>query len=117
MIEVSLVVIILVLAAIAVLLWRQRPRMLALEPISGRVEISEPVGLVKQTVIVHGKDGTSLRGVLLAEHDDRLTLAQAFYLDGRVEVPADGLAHIPATNVAWVQSGLTPHDPSDTQSA
>jgi hypothetical protein len=116
MIEASLIVIIIALGAILALLWRQRPRMLEAVPMVGQIEPPEPEGLVKQTVIVHGKDGTSLRGVLLAEHADRLTLVQAFYLDGPAEHPVDGLAHVLRPNVAWVQSDLTLNDPNNSQS-
>lgn len=60
--------------------------------------------LVKRTVIVHTKDGQSVRGVLCAHHSDRLTLTEAFYLtDKQAELPIDGLAHVPRSNVAWIQ--------------
>lgn len=60
--------------------------------------------LVKRTVIVHTKDGQSVRGALYAQHADRVTLTQAVYLqDNQPELPIDGLAHVPNGNVAWIQ--------------
>lgn len=60
--------------------------------------------LVKKTVIVHTKDGQSVRGALYAQHADRVTLTQAVYLqDKQPELPIDGLAHVPCGNVAWIQ--------------
>lgn len=65
--------------------------------------------LVGRTVIVHTRrpDDQSIRGVLTAEHADRLTLRDVQYIsaDGNHDV-AD-LAHIPTANVAWMQELVT----------
>jgi hypothetical protein len=60
--------------------------------------------LVKKTMIVNTKDGQSVRGVLIKQHSDRLTLDNALYLqeNGR-ETAIDGLTHVPISNVSWVQ--------------
>ena len=60
--------------------------------------------LARKTVIVHSTNDESIRGVLIHEHSDRLTLSQAVYLHNNgQETPVDGHAHVPVANVAWVQ--------------
>lgn len=56
-----------------------------------------------RSVIVQTQDGQALRGIVHAEHSDRLSLVDASSIDGRAELPIAGLAHVPATNVAWIQ--------------
>lgn len=46
-------------------------------------------------------DDQSIRGVLVAQHSDRVTLREAIYLPGDKAI--DGLVHVPVANVAFVQ--------------
>jgi hypothetical protein len=72
--------------------------------LSQRSTSAGSASLVKKTMIVNTKDGQSVRGVLIRQHSDRLTLDNALYLqeNGR-ETAIDGLTHIPISNVSWVQ--------------
>jgi hypothetical protein len=38
---------------------------------------SEPPSLVRKTIIVNTRDGRTIRGVLMSEHDDRITLSRS----------------------------------------
>jgi hypothetical protein len=63
-------------------------------------------GLVGRTVVVHTRrpDDRSLRGVLHAEHVDRLSLRESFILlPGGVEQPLSGIEHIPRQSISFVQ--------------
>jgi hypothetical protein len=55
------------------------------------------------TVQTRRPDDQTIRGTLLHEYGDRLTLTDATYLNGRSETPIGGLVHVPAANVAWLQ--------------
>lgn len=59
--------------------------------------------LVASTVVIHTQDGRSIRGILVAEHADRLTLREAFYLHESGAQDAGGLVHVPRDNVAFLQ--------------
>lgn len=59
--------------------------------------------LITKTVVVNTKDDQSIRGVLYAQHSDRLSLTQAVYIDGQSELPINGLTHVPLSNIAWIQ--------------
>lgn len=62
-----------------------------------------PRGMVGRTVVVNTRSGESLRGVLVADHADRVSLRDAVYLRAGAEVAIDGLAHVPRGSVSWVQ--------------
>lgn len=61
--------------------------------------------LTARTVIVNTRrpDDQTIRGVLVAQHADRLTLRDVVYLHGSAERAVDGIVHVPAANVAFVQ--------------
>lgn len=61
--------------------------------------------LAGRTVVVHTRrpDDQTLRGVLVAQHADRLTLREAVYVHASGEQPAGGLVHVPTEAVAWIQ--------------
>lgn len=68
------------------------------------VAVRRPQGRLRgRSVIVQTHDGQSLRGIVHAEHSDRLSLVDASAIDGHAELPIAGVAHVPATNVAWIQ--------------
>lgn len=62
------------------------------------------------TVLVNTRrpDDQTIRGVVYGEYADRLTLVDAVHLhqgaEGKViEVPADGLVHVPTASISWIQ--------------
>lgn len=59
------------------------------------------VGLTVAVTTVADKQG--YRGVVLAEHADRITLHQAFAVIGGVEQPVGGLLHLYRKDFAAVQ--------------
>ena len=60
--------------------------------------------LEAETVVVHTRDGASIRGVLLAAHSDVYVLRHAAYLNGDgSKVALDGEALIPITRVGFIQ--------------
>lgn len=59
--------------------------------------------LASNTVIVHTTDDKSIRGVLVAQHSDRLTLREALYLHSSGDQPVGGLVHVPRRSVSWIQ--------------
>lgn len=65
----------------------------------------QPKPLAGRTVVVNTRrpDDQAVRGVLVAEHADRVTLAGAVYLDGAHGRPVDGLVHIPVATIAFIQ--------------
>jgi hypothetical protein len=63
-----------------------------------------PIVLRGSQVTVNTRDDQSIRGILLQELPDRLTLAQASYRTGDRDTPMDGYVHIPTDNVAWMQT-------------
>jgi hypothetical protein len=68
------------------------------------VVVRRPEGRLRgRSVIVQTQDGQALRGIVHAEHADRLSLVDASSIDGRAELPIAGVAHVPATNIAWIQ--------------
>ena len=60
--------------------------------------------LERRSVALHLKDGQSLKGVLMATHRDTFVLAHARYLTADGELPVDGEAVVPRTNVSWLQT-------------
>ena len=65
-------------------------------------EIESP-SLLRQTIVVNTCDGRTIRGVLMSEHEDRLTLVEAFYLAGNGEHQLAGQTHVPKTNISFIQ--------------
>lgn len=62
--------------------------------------------LTGRTLVVQTRDGQTIRGLLVAQHADRLTLREALYErteseGGSIEI--GGLAHIPVPIIAWMQ--------------
>jgi small nuclear ribonucleoprotein (snRNP)-like protein len=63
--------------------------------------------LEAETVIVHTRDGSSIRGVLLAVHSDVYVLRHAAYLNGDgSKVAIDGEALVPTARVGFIQRVL-----------
>lgn len=60
--------------------------------------------LQRRSVVLHLKDGQSLKGVLMAAYRDSLVLAHARYLAADGELPVDGEAVVPRDSVAWLQT-------------
>lgn len=57
-----------------------------------------------ETVVMHTRDGSSIRGVLLAVHADVYVLHHAAYLNGDGSTVAiDGEALVPITRVGFIQ--------------
>lgn len=58
-----------------------------------------------RTVVVHTRrpDDQSLRGVLVAEHADRLTLRDVVYLHATGDRETGGLVHVPLASISWMQ--------------
>jgi hypothetical protein len=69
-------------------------------------------GLEAETLVVHTRDGSSIRGVLLTVHSDVYVLRHAAYLneDGS-KVAIDGEALVPVTRVAFIQRLLEAVEP------
>jgi len=63
----------------------------------------EPPSLLRKTIVINTKDGRTIRGVLMSEHADRLTIVEAFYLAGNGEHQLAGQTHIYRSNVSFVQ--------------
>lgn len=66
--------------------------------------------MTRRSVVVHLRDGASIRGVLVEAHGDCLVLTAAEVLatgPGEGPVPADGRAVLPREGVSWIQD-LTP---------
>jgi hypothetical protein len=74
-----------------------------------RARLMPAPSLVKRTVVVHTRrpDDQSIRGVVVAQHADRLILKEAAYLHGAGSDPDNqpilGLAQIPFTSISWMQ--------------
>jgi hypothetical protein len=75
----------------------------ALTAVTLRSRLSPGPSLASQTVVVHTQDKKSLRGVLIAQHADRLTLREAIFLHSSGEQPVGGLVHVPLTSISWLQ--------------
>lgn len=68
--------------------------------------------LEAETVVVHTRDGVSIRGVLLAAHSDVYVLRHAAYLnDDGSKVAIDGEVLVPVTRVAFMQRLLEAAEP------
>jgi hypothetical protein len=59
--------------------------------------------LAFETVVVHLKDGTSIKGLRGAVHDDGLLLREACLLEEAGVVMLDSDPWIPRENVSWMQ--------------
>ena len=60
--------------------------------------------LEAETVVLHTRDGASIRGVLLAAHSDVYVLRHAAYLsDDGGTVAIDGEALVPIARVGFIQ--------------
>jgi hypothetical protein len=78
-----------------------------------RQQFSGP-SLVKKTVVVHTKDERTIRGVLLGEYADRVTLTEAVVMTSSAsEQPLGGLQHVPINNVSFMQEILPPSGDSE----
>lgn len=78
---------------------------LALATVTIRARNSIGPPLAGRTVVVHTRrpDDQSLRGVLVAQHADRLTLRDVVYLHLSGEQEVGGMVHIPLGAVSFVQ--------------
>lgn len=61
------------------------------------------VRMARETVVVHLKSGSSIRGVLVAAHRDVVVLRHASALSSTGSVSIDGEAVISRDNVDWTQ--------------
>lgn len=70
-----------------------------------RARMMPAPSLVKRTVVVHTRrpDDQTIRGVLVAQHADRLILKEAVYMYGSGNQPILGLAHVPVGAISWMQ--------------
>lgn len=59
--------------------------------------------LTAETVAVHISDGTSIRGVLTGAYSDVVVLRHASYLTEGSEVPIDGEALVPRSQIVFIQ--------------
>lgn len=59
--------------------------------------------LTRRSVVVHTRDGASMRGVLVATYRDCLVLSHANYLAGEGAVAVDGEVVVPRETVSWLQ--------------
>lgn len=59
--------------------------------------------LTRRSVVVHTRDGASLKGVLVGSYRDCLVLAHVRYLAGEGEASVDGEAVVPRETVGWIQ--------------
>jgi len=75
----------------------------ALAFVALRARISPGPSLASKTVVVHTRDEQSIRGLLVAQHADRLSLRSAVYLHGSGDQPVEGLAHVPTSSISWMQ--------------
>lgn len=92
---VTLVILAGVFAAVAYSLWtRERP---------------DP--LVRKTVVVHLKDGATIKGILLAKRSDEWAIQEASLVSGQQQHMLGGVQHIPASNISFAQE-LAPDDPT-----
>jgi hypothetical protein len=85
----------------------------------GRQE-AQNTTLVAKTVIVHTRDDRSLKGCMIGDHADRLSLHAASYLSpGGGETSLQGTVHVPRANVAFLQEiqPVLTVDPADTASS
>lgn len=61
--------------------------------------------LATRTIELHTRrpDDQSLRGVLIAQHADRVTLREVVYLHQSGDRGVAGVVHIPVGNIAWMR--------------
>lgn len=58
--------------------------------------------LTGHTIVVNFGEQT-VRGIVLADHSDRITLTEALFVSAGAEHPAGGLVHIPRGQISSVQ--------------
>jgi hypothetical protein len=75
----------------------------ALAFVALRARVSPGPTLASKTVVVHTRDEQSIRGILAAQHSDRLSLRNVIYLHGSGDQPVEGLVHVPTSSVSWLQ--------------
>lgn len=78
---------------------------IALTLIAIRSTLSTGPTLASKTVIVHTRrpDDQSLRGILVAQHADRITLSEVVHLYASGDQAVAGSVHIPLVNVSTIQ--------------
>lgn len=59
--------------------------------------------LTLETVLVHQRDGLSLRGLKYAVYDDCIVLRDAMLVEQESQEPLKGLIVIPRDNVSFMQ--------------
>lgn len=60
-------------------------------------------GLTLETVVVHTRDGMSIKGVKALVHDDGILLREAALLEDTGMVQLNDQPFIPRDNVSWLQ--------------
>jgi len=59
--------------------------------------------LTLETVVIHTKDGNSIKGIKSAVHDDGILLREACILEETGLIMLDHDPFIPRENVSWLQ--------------
>jgi hypothetical protein len=67
-----------------------------------RSQLTPGPSLCSVTLVVHTRDEQSIRGILTAQHADRISLRDTVYIHGADQQPA-GLVHIPTSSISWMQ--------------
>lgn len=71
--------------------------------LAGRLLPGPPLRGRTVTVNTRRPDDQTIKGVLVSQHADRLTLMDAVYVTPAGEQPIGGQVHIPTGAVAWLQ--------------
>lgn len=72
------------------------------------------VSLVKETVVVHTKDGKTIKGVLEARRSDEWIVREAEIVTPSGTTTLGGFQHVPVANISFAQH-LPPRDPTGGQ--
>jgi hypothetical protein len=59
--------------------------------------------LTGKTVVVNSDHEQPVRGIVAADHSDRIILREAIFVAGGTEHPAGGLVHIPRARISTIQ--------------
>lgn len=67
--------------------------------------------LLAHNVVVHTKDGMSLRGALIGEYKDAIVLGNASHLGPDGDTKIDGQAVVLRDQISWIQTLTTVEAP------
>lgn len=83
---------------------------------AARARVLPGPSLVGKTVVVNTRrpDDQSVRGVLVAQHADRLILRDAVFLHKTGSIDAGGFIHMPLLGISTVQEIVVPVEPAET---